>query len=312
MDFSPGLTPHAPLEQIGAGQRALVTGVCGFTGGYVVAELERAGYSVFGTVMPGHPVADQQFAIDLCDALAVAAMVEKIRPNVVIHLAAISFVAHEDIDVMYRVNICATRNLLAAVAACKHRASKVLLASSANIYGNAQAGLIDEEQPVAPANDYAVSRLAMEYMARLWMERLPIVIVRPFNYTGRGQDERFVLPKMVDHFRRRASTIELGQLAIARDFSDVRTVAACYRRLLDAGQPGEIYNICSGQTVSLQSALDMLAEIAGYRIEVQVNPAFVRENDILTLAGNNAKLRAAIGVIDPVPLRTTLRWMMAA
>ncbi len=144
------------------------------------------------------------------------------------------------------------------------------------------------------------------------MDRLPIVIVRPFNYTGRGQDERFLLPKMVAHFRRRAPTIELGQLAIARDFSDVRTVAACYRGLLDAGQPGQVYNICSGHSVSLQAALDMLAEIAGYRIEVQVNPAFVRANDVLTLAGDNTRLRAAVGDIAPVPLATTLRWMYEA
>jgi nucleoside-diphosphate-sugar epimerase len=233
-------------------------------------------------------------------------------PDVVVHLAAISFVAHADVDVIYRVNIGGTRNLLAALAAASHRCSKVLLASSANIYGNADIALIGEAQPPAPANDYAVSKLAMEYMARLWMDRLPIVIVRPFNYTGRGQDERFLLPKMVSHFRRRSPTIELGQLAIARDFSDVRTVAYCYRRLLEDGVAGETYNICSGTSVSLQAALDMLADIAGYRIDVQVNPAFVRANDVLKLAGSNAKLLAAIGPIDSVPLATTLRWMYEA
>ena len=296
----------------GAGKRALVTGVSGFTGHYVVEELEQAGYRVFGTVRADQAVGVDQFAVDLCDAQAVAAVVNQVLPDVVVHLAAISFVAHADIDIIYRVNIGATRNLLAALAAAPHRCSKVLLASSANIYGNADVGLIEETQPPAPANDYAVSKLAMEYMARLWMDRLPIVIVRPFNYTGRGQDTRFLLPKMVDHFRRRSPIIELGQLAIARDFSDVRTVAASYRALLDAGQPGEVYNICSGHSVSLRTALDMLEEIAGYRIEVRVNPAFVRANDVLTLAGNNAKLRAAVGDIAPVPLAVTLRWMYEA
>ena len=313
MSASSGQVPAAPTGLAsGAGKRALVTGVSGFTGHYVVDELERAGYRVFGAVRAGQPVGTDQFAVDLCDPQAVAAVVNQVLPDVVIHLAAISFVAHADIDIIYRVNIGATRNLLAALAAAPHRCSKVLLASSANIYGNADVGLIPETQPPAPVNDYAVSKLAMEYMARLWMDRLPIVIVRPFNYTGRGQDERFLLPKMVGHFRRRAPMIELGQLAIARDFSDVRTVAACYRGLLDAGQPGEVYNICSGQSVSLQAALDMLAEIAGYRIDVQVNPAFVRANDVMTLAGDNTRLRAAVGDIASVPLATTLRWMYEA
>ncbi|WP_426115197.1 NAD-dependent epimerase/dehydratase family protein [Massilia sp. PWRC2] len=304
------VSSQASAVPAGAGQRALVTGINGFTGAYVAAELSQAGYQVFGTVSPQQRPGRQQFAVDLGDAPALEAVVAQVLPDVVVHLAAISFVAHADIDVIYRVNIGGTRNLLAALAASPHRCRKVLLASSANVYGNADVGLIEETQPPAPANDYAVSKLAMEYMARLWGERLPIVIVRPFNYTGRGQDERFLLPKMVAHFRRRAPTIELGQLNIARDFSDVRSVAAVYRRLLDGGQAGEIYNICSGQSVSLQAALDMLADIAGYRIDVHVNPAFVRSNDVLTLAGNNAKLIAAIGPIDSLPLSATLRWMV--
>ncbi|WP_426189535.1 NAD-dependent epimerase/dehydratase family protein [Massilia sp. DWR3-1-1] len=296
----------------GAGKRALVTGVSGFTGVYVVNALKQAGYRVFGTVRADQPAGIDQFAVDLADAAAVGAVVAQVQPDVVVHLAAISFVAHADVDVIYRVNIGATRNLLAALAAAPHRCSKVVLASSANIYGNADVGLITESQAPAPANDYAVSKLAMEYMARLWMDRLPIVIVRPFNYTGVGQDARFLLAKMVDHVRRRAPAIELGQLAIARDFSDVRTVATCYQRLLETGQPGQVYNICSGQSVSLQGALDLLADIAGYRIAVSVNPAFVRANDVLTLAGSNAKLIEAIGPIDAVPLATTLRWMVEA
>lgn len=290
--------------------RALITGATGFTGVYVSAALEAAGFHVFGTVHASHTPGADQFAIDLCDSEAVEAVIAAVQPDVVVHLAAIAFVAHADVELIYRVNIGGTRNLLAALDKAAHRCSKVLLASSANIYGNVDAGLITEQQPPAPANDYAVSKLAMEYMARLWMDRLPIVIVRPFNYTGRGQDERFLLAKMAAHFRRRAPLIELGQLAIARDFSDVRTVADCYRRLLEHGAPGATYNICSGTSVSLREALDMLCDIAGYRIEVRVNPAFVRANDVLTLAGSNAQLIDAIGPIDPIPLATTLRWMI--
>ena len=149
-------------------------------------------------------------------------------------------------------------------------------------------------------------------MARLWMDRLPIVIVRPFNYTGVGQGEHFLLPKIVAHFRKGARSIELGNLAIARDFSDVRTVAYSYRRLLAAAPAGQVFNVCSGRSYSLGSVIDTMSDIAGYRIAVHVNPAYVRANDVLTLAGSNAGLAAAIGAVEPIPLAETLRWMYQA
>ncbi|MET0981589.1 MAG: GDP-mannose 4,6-dehydratase [Telluria sp.] len=296
----------------GEGRRALVTGLRGFTGRYVARELAAAGYRVFGTAMPGgrdiEPGTDV-LAVDLCDRPAVAAMVEQVQPDVVVHLAGIAFVGHSDVEQIYRVNVAGTRNLLEALAGARHRASSVLLASSANIYGNARVAVIDEEVAPAPANDYAVSKLAMEYMARLWMDKLPIIIARPFNYTGQGQSENFLLPKIMSHFRRQERRIELGNLAIARDFSDVRTVARSYRRLLAKAPAGEAFNVCSGRSHSLAEVIDMASEIAGYRIEVQVNPAFVRANDVLTLTGSNAKLAGVIGPVESPPLFDTLHWM---
>jgi nucleoside-diphosphate-sugar epimerase len=300
----------APRE--GAGKRALITGLRGFTGYYLQQQLAQAGYEVFGTVLPGEPGGERLFAVDLLDQAAVADMVAAVRPDVVAHLAGIAFVGHGDAGQIYQVNVVGTRNLLAGLAACAHRPSAVLLASSANIYGNADVAVIDESVAPAPANDYAVSKLAMEYMARLWMDKLPIVIARPFNYTGPGQSESFLIPKIVAHFRRGAREIELGNLAIARDFSDVRTVAACYRGLLAAAPAGQAINVCSGRSHTLGSLIDMMEEIAGYRIEVRVNPAFVRANDVLTLMGSNARLAETIGAIDQVPLADTLRWMYEA
>jgi nucleoside-diphosphate-sugar epimerase len=296
----------------GEGRRALITGLRGFTGYYMARELSAAGYHVHGTVLPGEPTGPDIFAVDLLDRASVATAVEQVRPDVVVHLAGIAFVAHNDADQMYRVNVVGTRNLLEALAAGSHKPSSVLLASSANIYGNADIPVIDESVAPGPANDYAVSKLAMEYMARLWMDKLPITIARPFNYTGVGQTENFLLPKIVSHFRKEARRIELGNLAIARDFSDVRTVARCYRRLLAAAPSGEAFNVCSGQPHSLESLIDMMSDIAGYRIEVHVNPAFVRANEVLTLTGSNAKLAAVIGKIEPTPLLETLRWMYTA
>lgn len=296
----------------GEGRRALITGLRGFTGYYMAQELTAAGYRVYGTVMPGEELGPDIVAVDLCDRDAVARMVDEVQPDVVAHLAGIAFVAHSDAELIYRVNVVGTRNLLEALAAGKHRPTSVLLASSANIYGNASVPVIDENVAPSPANDYAVSKLAMEYMARLWMDKLPITIARPFNYTGRGQADNFLLPKIVSHFRRNEKRIELGNLAIARDFSDVRMVARAYRRLLAVAPAGEAFNVCSGSSHSLANLIDMMSEIAGYHIDVHVNPAFVRANDVLTLSGSNSKLTAVIGQLDPTPLSETLRWMYLA
>ncbi|HEX8789087.1 MAG TPA: NAD-dependent epimerase/dehydratase family protein, partial [Telluria sp.] len=147
----------------GEGRRALITGLRGFTGYYLARELTAAGYQVFGTVLPGEETGPDIFTVDLCDRAAVAEVIAKVQPDVVAHLAGIAFVAHMNADQIYRVNVVGTRNLLEALAANAHKPSAVLLASSANIYGNADVALIDENVAPAPANDYAVSKLAMEY-----------------------------------------------------------------------------------------------------------------------------------------------------
>lgn len=243
--------------------------------------------------------------------LGLARVLSEVKPNKVAHLAAIAFVAHGDVEAIYRTNLLGTRNLLEALSHSGQVFDSVLLASSANVYGNAKNGMLDEDTPPAPANDYAVSKLAMEYMARLYIDRLPIIIARPFNYTGVGQSENFLLPKIVSHISRRAPVIELGNLDVARDFSDVRTVVNYYRRLLECPVAiGEIFNVCSGRAYTLNDVLDKVREISGHPIEVRVNPAFVRTNEVKVLLGNREKLDKAVGHVDGVSLADTLRWML--
>lgn len=291
--------------------RALLTGCHGFTGRYVAQELEGAGYEVIGLAHDGDPPRAGVLRANLLDRVAVRSAVDEARAEVVVHLAAISFVAHGDVDEIYRTNVVGTRNLLEALAECGHEPRSVVLASSANIYGNAEVEPITEATPPAPANDYAVSKLAMEYMARLWMERLPITLVRPFNYTGIGQTENFLIPKIVAHFRRGEKTIELGNLDVARDFSDVRDVARAYTAIVAKAARGQTVNICSGVAHSLGDVLDMMTRIAGYAIGVRINPALVRNNEVKRLIGSNARLRAHTGFVPSIPLRKTLAWMYA-
>lgn len=293
--------------------RVLVTGLRGFTGSFLAPALTARGFEVHGLELLASDEARGGInghvdETDLLDASAVQAVVDRVRPQYVVHLAAIAFVAHGDVDAIYRTNIVGTRNLLAALEG-NSGLRCVLLASSANIYGNALVDPIVETTPAHPVNDYAVSKLAMEFVAELWRERLPITVVRPFNYTGAGQSLNFLVPKIVDAYRRRAATIELGNLLVERDFSDVRDVVSAYCGLLQA-TPGGVVNICSGQAHSLDNVVRMAREISGHTLEVRVNPAFVRSNEVHRLRGSNERLRSLLPGWKPRPLRETIAWML--
>ena len=287
----------------------LITGINGFTGKYVAAELESAGYAVYGTGA-GSSDLPRYFQVDLLDKRGLANVVSEVQPTVVVHLAAIAFVGHSDVDAFYQVNLIGTRNLLEVLTRDANNLTSVLLASSANVYGNTTEGVLCEATPLNPANDYAVSKLAMEYMSKLWLDKLPLFIVRPFNYTGVGQTEDFLLPKIVAHFSRRAPYIELGNLDVWRDFSDVRAVAQIYKRLLEVNPTGQTINVCSGKTHSLREVLAMAKNISGHEIEVRINPAFVRANEVKILCGETTRLRSLIGDLKSPSLEDTLRWML--
>jgi len=295
----------------------LVTGADGFTGGYVTRDLAARGYRIIG--LTRRPMETDAFShcaglysADLLDQAALEAIIGETRPDAVMHLAAISFVAHGDADAIYATNLNGTRHLLEALKRT-HRPQSVLLASSANVYGNATPGAISEDAVLAPANDYAVSKLAMEYMAGLYHDALPLILTRPFNYTGVGQGENFLLPKIVSHIRRRAESIELGNLDVARDFSDVRMVAEAYRRLTENPDAiGQTINICSGVAHTLNEVIRMACDIAGHEIEVRVNPAFVRANEVRVLQGNRRRLDALAPDLLAYDLTDTLRWMIEA
>ncbi|MEM8501005.1 MAG: GDP-mannose 4,6-dehydratase [Pseudomonadota bacterium] len=287
----------------------LITGIEGFTGPYVASKFEEAGFDVHG-LSNNADSKPTNFNADLADRGALQKVINTVKPQVVIHLAAISFVAHGDVGQIYQSNVVGTYNLLSALANGPVEPQAVILASSANVYGNSLESTLHEGVALSPANDYAVSKLSMEYMASLWFDRLPISVVRPFNYTGVGQTEKFLVSKIVAHYRKQAQRIELGNLNVSRDFSDVRFVAEAYSRLSQqANASGEIINICSGEAMSLQEIISAMNSIAGYEIEVDVNPDFVRANDVLKLVGSNEKLFSLVGDIERVPFINTLEWM---
>jgi len=298
-------------------KRVLVTGAAGFTARYLAEMLPDLGCELHGLVYDHgrDPISGyaELYEADLCDPAAVSRIVEEVRPELVVHLAAIAFVAHADIDQMYRVNVVGTRHLLEALSKLSSKPESILLASSANIYGNLREGTLTEGMSPVPANDYGVTKVAMEYVASLYRSKLPLITVRPFNYTGRGQSTDFIIPKLVDHARRRARVIELGNLDVARDFSDVRVVVDAYARLLQSQAAiGGTFNVCSGKPVALREVLELVQRLSGHDFEVRLNPAFVRANEVRILAGSPAQVEGVIGPLRAISLEETLRWMLEA
>ena len=291
-------------------ERVLVTGARGFTGRHLCTELRAAGHEVIGLV-ESPPAAPDEVCANLLDVAAVERAVAEAEPDRVVHLAAISFVAHDDIEALYRTNLLGSLALMQALAARAQSIRTVILASSANVYGNTASEAIEETLLPAPVSHYGASKLAMEHMAAAYRDRLPVVIVRPFNYTGPGQSEQFVVPKLVAHFRRRAEAIELGDVDVVREFMDVRAVCAVYRQLLDCPSAvGETINICSGHGMPLRDVIALLETQTGHRMEIRVNPRFIRAGEVRRLVGSPRKLAALIGPVAHAPLVATLRAML--
>jgi nucleoside-diphosphate-sugar epimerase len=283
--------------------KILLTGSDGFTGRPFAHAARSAGHEVVA------------LRSDLTNREVLRQEVIAAAPDAVVHLAAISFVGHADERAFYNVNVIGSMNLLEALSQLPQTPRLVLLASSANVYGNCKNSPITEKQSLAPVNHYAMSKMAMEYMALNYASRLPIVISRPFNYTGPGQAVNFVIPKLVNHFVRRASVIELGNLNVEREFNDVEMICAAYLHLILHGEPGEIYNVCSGQAFTLQHVIETLKLLTGHEIQVEVNTSFVRSGELHRLCGNPRKLQVLLEkrgyALNINPLEDTLRRMLA-
>jgi len=280
----------------------MVTGSSGFTGEHLCALAIKSGYEVI------------RVKSDLMDYSSLEQEFILAKPDLVVHLAAISFVGSQDKSSFYTVNVIGTTNLLDVISKLPKTPNKVLLASSANVYGNCDILPINENITPNPINHYAASKLAMEKMALTYSEKIPIVITRPFNYTGPGQDINFVIPKLVDHFLTKKPLISLGNIDIKREFNDVKMVCNSYLTLLNYGKSGEIYNVCSGQVYSLQFVIDTLIKLTGHSIKIKVDPIFVRSNELTILRGDPGKLDSLVsqygGKLENFSLESTLSDML--
>lgn len=291
--------------------KVLITGIGGFTGVHLARHLQARGWDVIGLTNGPAPDDFDTLIASLNEIDRIADWLRDRQPTHIVHLAALSHVVGAPLP-FYEVNVLGTESLLEAVAASGIAARRVVLASSANIYGAGASHAIAETRPPAPANHYAISKAAMEMVARQWFDRLDIVIVRPFNYTGPGQSENFLFPKLVGAFARREPVLRLGNLDVARDLSGIDFVVGAYERLLTAGRAGEAYNLCSGSAISIAETLALLEEMTGHRPEIAVDPALVRGNEIPLLLGDPAKFQSEAGPLEPTPPRAIFETMLRA
>lgn len=282
--------------------KLLITGIDGFTGKNIASYLKDR-YEVFGTSLNRDD--KNIFKCDLTQKESIKRVLELIEPDFIIHLAAISFVGHLDSQEFYRVNCLGTQNLLESVGECK----KVIIASSATVYGVQNSDVLDEKICPNPNNHYALSKYCAEQIAKNFFNRVKIIITRPFNYTGPHQDERFLVPKIVKHFKERKREICLGNLDVVREINSVDFACEVYKRLLEIEDSNFITNIATNRAVLLRDIIEKMQEIAGYEIKIVQDEKLIRKDEVKKLIGSKKFLESKIGKVEDKSLYELLKNM---
>lgn len=290
-------------------KKVLITGIDSFTGHHLSSYLKNSGYDVYGTSL--FKTETKIYKCDITQKDEIKNVLTSVKPNFFIHLSGISYAAHGNNEDFYKVNTIGTTNILDAFIELELKPKKIILASSATIYGNQGLEVLDESLCPKPANHYGASKYAMECLAEGYFSKLPIIISRPFNYTGKGQTENFLIPKIVSHFKEGKKVIELGNIHVSREFNDVNFVCEVYKNLLECNEASTMVNICSGRGIKLLDVIAIMNNIVGYEIKVKINPDFVRKDEIQSLTGSAQKLTKMIGKIEQQPFGDTLKSMLS-
>ena len=290
-----------------SGTTALVTGGSGFVGRHLIAHLREQGDDVVA-------VDRASDGVDITDAAAIDAVISRVAPDVVYHLAGWADVGGSwkaPVDA-FRANAEGTLNVLSSASAAGVK--RVLAVSSADVYGIVKPDELPltEDSPLRPASPYAASKVAADYLGlQAWLGRkLPVLRVRAFNHLGPGQTDKFVAPALASRVARAerdgTHSLRVGDLSARRDFTDVRDVVRAYRLLVERGEPGEVYNVCSGVDLAVQDLADQLVAQAKVPLQLEVDPELLRPVELPVLRGSHDRLTRATGWEPEIPISQTL------
>ncbi len=306
--------------------RTLITGVAGFVGRHLARELAKdPAEELNGAdhVDLGHSEADEVLRchlrshspLDVSNFEQVRGCILESMPDRIVHLAAQASGSESILRPAetYRVNALGALNMLEA-ARVEAPGATILLVGSADIYGSGAPGQkLREDAPIKPTNAYALSKAAQDSLGELYAASygMRVIRTRTFSHTGPGQNPRFALAGFADQLARIhaglvAAEIKVGNLEGVRDYGDVRDVVRAYRLLLERGEPGEAYNVCSGHGHILRHLLDILCSIAGFKPTIVQDPARVRSRDSDFLVGDPGKVEARTGWRPEIPIERTL------
>jgi GDP-4-dehydro-6-deoxy-D-mannose reductase len=305
--------------------KCLITGAAGFAGSHLADYLLRQGEEVLALIAPQDELVNLNHIlsriaierIDVQDTEGVLRVLDHTRPQRIYHLAALSSPAESlrDPVLTYNVNFYGTLNLLCAWRQVEMDC-RFLQVSSGEVYGADPPGPMPlrEDCPLRPANPYAASKAAAELLAFQFYKSygFPIVRVRPFNHTGPRQTAAFVCSSLARQIVEieagmRPPTMAVGNLHVQRDFSDVRDIVHGYYLLLEKGEPGDVYQLCSGRPASIESIVEILSSFISKPIRVAIDESKVRTEEAAALWGDPTKAKQAVGWVAQYALETALR-----
>lgn len=301
--------------------RALITGIGGFVGRHLLRHLQAQGDEVSGLGRPADcvdmPASVRVFMTDLGDRAAVERVVRETKPEAVYHLAAQSSPAESLADPWATIgnNLLGQINLFEAVLGAGIR-PRVLVIGSSDEYGRVAPDEVPthENVPLRPTTPYAVSKVGQDVMGFQYFAQhgLPVVRVRPFNHTGPGQDARFVMPSFARQLAEiekgaREPVLRVGNLNVARDFTDVRDIVCAYRLAIVAGVPGDVYNLGRGRSVRLTDMVDELISLCQVPVQTRIDQTLLRPSDVPRQEADTRKFTTLTGWQPRIAWHTTLR-----
>lgn len=309
--------------------RILITGISGFAGAHLAARLSRDGHELRGTVRAKSSVArllaklepnsslrpDAIATVDIADAGAVAALIARVQPEAIVHLAGTATVGRSEADPasVFRINALGTLHVLAAVRAHCARA-RVLTVGSGSAYGLLDPATIpvSEECPLRPVSPYGTSKAAADLLAYQWAQSygLDVVRVRPFNHIGPGQASGFICPDVAQQLmaiaRGGPPVVRVGNVDVVRDFTDVRDVVAAYASILERGKAGDVYNVCSGVGRTVREVVELMIAASGTGAELHLAPERLRPTDVPVAIGSPSKIHQTTGWAPRIPLEQSI------